>query len=58
MSHIDTSTLQKAINHFKYVSNPSNGNSSEPCNIGDIRKVVNEMAKLMETFVKEIEKIQ
>lgn len=55
---IDTNTLKKAIRNFQFYSTPSNGNHSEPCTIGDIYKVINNVTKLMNTFVDEIENAQ
>ncbi len=55
---IDTNALKVAINVFKLNSKPINGDSSAPCTVGDIKKVVNNMADLMATFVNEIENTQ
>jgi hypothetical protein len=57
-SSVNTNNLRKAIRDFQFYSTPSKANHSEPCTVGDIHKVINNMAKLMNTFVNEIEKSQ
>ncbi len=55
---IDTNLLRKAIKEFQFYAPPSDGTRSHPCTIGDLRKVIDKTAKLMTTFVNEIEKSQ
>lgn len=54
-SHVNTAALRKAIKDFSFHSMPSSGNRSAPCTVGDIRKVVDNTAKLMTAFVDELE---
>jgi hypothetical protein len=51
----DTQKLRKAIEHFKFSSRPSNGDKSSPCTVGDIEKVVNNISKVLQKFVEELE---
>jgi hypothetical protein len=51
----DTEKLRKAIEHFKFSSRPSNGDKSSPCTVGDIEKVVNNISKVLQKFVEELE---
>lgn len=54
----DTQAMRQAIKHFKFYASPSSGNSSEPATVGDINKLIQQTAKLMEAFVDALEKDQ
>ena len=56
MSRINTEKLRKAIQHYKFVSKPSNGNPSATCSIADVEKVIKNTAALFEQFIEELEK--
>jgi len=53
---IDTDKLRKVVHHFKFYSKPTSGSSSDPCTVGDIKKVVDNVAALFDTFIDELEK--
>ncbi len=55
---IDTDALRKAIKQFRFQASPSNGTHSDPSTIRDVHNVIDEVAKLMTTFVNEIEQSQ
>ena len=55
---IDTAKLRKAVKHFEFYSRPSNADRSIPCTVGDLRDVIDGIAKLMKTFIDEIEDSQ
>jgi hypothetical protein len=52
---IDTDKLRKTVHHFKFYSKPTSGSSSDPCTVGDIKKVVDKVAELFDTFIDELE---
>jgi hypothetical protein len=52
---VNTDKLQKAVQNFQFYSTPTSGNSSDPCTVGDIKKVVNNVARLFYTFIDELE---
>lgn len=54
----DTQAMRQAIKHFKFYATPSSGSSSEPATVGDINKLIQQTAKLMEAFVDALEKDQ
>lgn len=54
-SKIDTAKLRKLISNFKFYSAPSDGVLSNPCTVQDIRKVINNVSKLLNAFVDELE---
>ena len=54
----DTQAIRQAIKHFKFYATPSIGSSSEPATVGDINKLIQQTAKLMEAFVDALEKDQ
>lgn len=54
----DTQAMRQAIKHFKFYAPPSSGSSSEPATVGDINKLIQQTAKLMEAFVDALEKDQ
>ncbi len=53
---VDTDKLIKAVKHFAFYSTPSNGDHSAPCTVGDIHKVINNISKVLYTFIDELEK--
>lgn len=54
----DTQAMLQAIKHFKFHATPSSGNYSDPATVGDINKLIQQTAKLMEAFVDALEKDQ
>ncbi|MCH5315759.1 MAG: hypothetical protein J1E81_07585 [Eubacterium sp.] len=52
---IDIERLRKAISHFEFSSKPSSATSDTPATVGDINKVIKNAAKLLDTFVDELE---
>jgi len=52
---INTAKLRKLIRDFKYSSAPSNGLQSNPCTIGDINNLIDNIAKVLNGFVNELE---
>ena len=52
---IDTAKLRKLVNEFKFHSMPNDGIQSNPCTVGDIQKVINNIAKVLNGFVDELE---
>lgn len=55
-NQIDTTKLRKLIENFKFHTRPSDGVDSNPCTVGDINKVINNVADVLNGFVKELEK--
>ena len=51
---IDTAKLRKLIKNFKFYS-PPGGLQSNPCTVGDINKVIDNIAKVLNGFVDELE---
>ena len=54
-SQIDTAKLRKLIKDFKFYSAPSDGVQSNPCTIRDIHNVIDNVAKVLNGFVDELE---
>ena len=52
---IDTEKLRKLIKNFKFYSTPSDGMQSHPCTIKDINAVIDNVAKVLNAFVDELE---
>ncbi len=52
---INTAKLRKLIQNFKFYSHPSDGMQSHPCTIGDINKVIDNVAKVLNGFVDELD---
>lgn len=52
---IDTVKLRKLIKDFKLHSTPSDAVQSHTCTISDINKVINNVAKVLNGFVDELE---
>lgn len=47
--------IERAIEHFKFSVRPSNGSSSTPATVGDINKLIDEVAKLARVIANSIE---
>lgn len=52
---INIAKLRKLIRDFKFYSTPSDGVQSNPCTIKDINNVINNVAKVLNGFVDELE---
>lgn len=49
------SNLREQIEKFAFYSKPSNANSSAPCTVGDINKVIKNLTELLNSFADELE---
>lgn len=47
--------IYDAIRHFKFSASPSNSDSSAPATVGDIKKLIDEIAKLAESIAESKE---
>ncbi|MDE7193545.1 MAG: hypothetical protein K2O14_06190 [Oscillospiraceae bacterium] len=54
-SKIDTAKLRELIHQFKFHTTPSNADPSHPCTVKDIRNVIDNVTKLLNAFVDELE---
>ena len=54
----DTKAMRQAIKSYKFYAPPASGNYSAPATVGDINKLIQQTAKLMEAFVDALEKDQ
>lgn len=54
-SKIDTAKLRKLIQNFKFHSTPSDAVLSHPCTVQDIRNVIDNVTKVLNAFVDELE---
>ncbi len=54
-SKIDTAKLRKLIQDFKFYTHPSASNYSSPCTVQDVRQVIDNVSKLLDAFVDELE---
>jgi hypothetical protein len=52
---VNTNKLKSAIDNFTFYSRPSSTSSNTPCTVGDVNKVINNLAELFNTFVDELE---
>lgn len=52
---IDTAKLRKLVKDFKFYSSPNAGVQSDSCTISDINKVINNVAKMLNGFIDELE---
>lgn len=52
---INTAKLRKLIKDFKFNSKPSDAIQSNPCTIRDINEVIDNVSKLLNKFVDELE---
>lgn len=53
---VDTERLLKAIRNFEFKATPSSADDSKPCTVGDLNKVVSNLAKTLKIIVSELEK--
>lgn len=51
----DTAKLRELVYHFSFYSNPSDGNPSSPCTVGDLNKVIKNVSDLLYAFIDELE---
>lgn len=54
-NQIDIAKLRKLIKDFKFYSAPSDGVQSNPSTIRDIHNVIDNVAKVLNGFVDELE---
>lgn len=52
---VDTDRLRKALKHFSWETHLSNGNSSDPCTVGDYKQLVSSIEKVLRVFIDELE---
>jgi len=52
---VDTDKLRRAVSHFVFAATPSNRNLDRPCTASELEKAINEVARLMNLFIKELE---
>lgn len=53
---IDTQKLRQATRDFKFYSRPSSATLGTPATVDDINRVIDGVAKVLNTFVQEVEK--
>ncbi|WP_303839451.1 hypothetical protein [Selenomonas ruminantium] len=53
---IDTDKLRQAVNTFVHQARPSDSNRQSPATIGDINKLIDRTATVLNQFIDEIEK--
>jgi hypothetical protein len=53
---VDTDKLRNLVYQFSFYSKPSSGDSSAPCTVGDINRVVDKVSNVLNAFVDELEK--
>lgn len=51
----DIEALKKAVSWFSFHSRPSSGDYSAPCTVGDLNKVIDNLAKTLNVFISELE---
>jgi hypothetical protein len=56
MPDYDIAKMRKAIKDFAFWSKPSSANDSTVCTVGDINKVITNMAKMMNKVIDELER--
>lgn len=54
-SKIDTAKLRALIRNFRFHTTPSDAVLSHPCTVQDIRNVIDNVSKLLNAFVDELE---
>lgn len=52
----DTQKLRKLVSNFTFYSHPSDGVGSNPCTVNDINNVINNLGKVLNAFIDELEK--
>ena len=55
---IDTDTLRKAVQSYKFYARPSSATCGSPATVDDINRVIDYTAKLVNTLIAEIERDQ
>lgn len=55
---MDTEKLRNLVRNFQFYSKPSNGDSSAPCTVGDINKMISNLAKTLNGFIDELEQAE
>ena len=53
---VDVNTLKRAVQQYKFHSRPSSANQSTVATVGDINRLIDQTAKLMDQFVAELER--
>ena len=56
--NIDTGRLRESVKNFKFYGGPSNSSGSAPATVKDINNVINNVAKLLNTFIQELEQAE
>lgn len=51
----DTEKLRAAVKHFAYAAWPRGTVNSEPCSIEDLKTVIEQIEKVLNTFIRELE---
>lgn len=49
---MDVERIQQTLEDFKFYSTPSNGDSSAPATVGDIRNLINQIEKLVNEIIE------
>lgn len=49
---MDVERIQQALEDFKFYSAPSNGDSSAPATVGDIRNLISQIEKLVNEIIE------
>ena len=52
----DTQKLREAVQQFKFYSRPTSGIGNTPATVDDINNLINNIEKLMNTFIEEMER--
>ena len=55
MKDIDTCRLRRALEHFKFASQPSSSSPTDHCTVGDIQKLINKIDEVLTVFIDELE---
>lgn len=53
---VDIDKLKKAVKQFVSNSTPSDANMFAPCTVGDLNKVIGNLADTLGVFIAELEK--
>ena len=51
----DTEKLRAAVKHFAFAARPRGTVDSEPCSVGDLKAVIEQIEKVLNTFIHELE---
>ncbi len=52
---VDTEDLRKAVRNFQFRASPSSGTGSSPCTVDDMNRLIDQIAKVLNTFIHELE---